>query len=189
MLVNEQISFHSRLRSRESGVDKVGRGRWVGFREPCRASDFDPGHTSAFASRGRTQEISHVHQIIGRGGPSEHPADSLQTSKVRLAHQGHGLEPREDFFHSLPFRVTRRVARMPSGASIDRTAARPFRVLRDMGRDLQRPQRCHLRVRVIILVASQSESPALRRALCLDHLQRRPALERMDTKKDEMQLR
>lgn len=133
MLINEQISFHSRLRSRVGGAGKVGGGRWVDFREPYRASDFDPGHTSAFASRGRCQQISHAHQMVGRGGPSEHPADSLQTSKVRLAHQGHGLEPPEDFFHSLAFRLTRRVARMPSGASIDRTAARPFRILRDMG--------------------------------------------------------
>src|SRR3990172_10311899 len=175
MLVKERISYYSSLWSREGGAGKVGRGGCVGLVKPCRERDFDPGQTSPFASWGRSQEIYHAHEIVGCCGPGEHPSHSFQASKPRLAHQGHGLEPAEDFFHSLAFPLAHRVARVPGGALINRTAARPSRVLRPMGRDLQLTQRGDLLASVIILVASQSEAPSLPLALGPDHLQRRPA--------------
>src|SRR3972149_5171688 len=110
MLVNEQIWFPSLLGSRDQGLCTVGRRQGIALGEACRGPDFDPGEPSPSASWGRSQQVSHAHQIVGRRGPGEHPPHSFQASKPRLAHQGHGLEPPKDFFHPLAFRLTGRVA-------------------------------------------------------------------------------
>jgi hypothetical protein len=161
MRISEQISFHYRRRSRESGADKVGRDHFVGLWKSRGESDLDPGHTPPCASCRPCQQISHAHQIVGCRGPSEDPSHSFQPSKPRLAQQGHGLEPTKDFLHPLALRLTYRVTGMPGGALINRTAAPTFRVLGHMRCNLQLAQRGHVLGDVIILVAAQSQPPSL----------------------------
>src|SRR5271169_4836394 len=175
MYLSEQISFFSGLGSRECDGSEVARELSVDLREPERGPSFGSRQAPSWISWGCSQQISHAHQVVGRR-PSEHPAHSWQTSKSRFTHQGHGLEPPEDFFHPLAFSLTHRIARMPSGALVDRTAARPACVLRHMRRDFQFTQRGYVLARVIISVAAQSEWPSLRLALHLHHGQRSLAL-------------
>lgn len=133
MRLNKQISDQSKLWSREGDADRVGGDRLVGLLPPGCGPDLDPGPTCPTVSGCRSQQISHAHRIVGRRGPGEHPADSRQAAKVRLAHQRHGFEPAKHFFHPLAFCLTHRVARMAGGALINRTAAPPSGVLRHMG--------------------------------------------------------
>src|SRR5262249_27403327 len=99
MLVNEQISFHSRLCNRQGAEGKVGRGISVGLRKSGRGSNFPSGHTYPLASCRRSQQVSHANQIVGGRRPD--PSHSFQASEACLTHQGHSLEPTEDFFYPL----------------------------------------------------------------------------------------
>jgi hypothetical protein len=61
---------------------------------------------------------------------------------MQFPEQAHDLLPPEAFLHEFPLPLTDRVARMPGGAGVDRTAALlpiPVRVRRDMRGEAQRP--------------------------------------------------
>src|SRR6516225_12065519 len=106
MLGNKKIRSKSKLLScdgsQKEGWQALRSDLAKAFRELASA----PLHISVFASRGDRQQVAHPHQVIRRRRPSEHPPHSLQTAEARLAHQGHRLEPTEDFLHPLPFPLT-----------------------------------------------------------------------------------
>ena len=154
MAANKQIWLHAKILS-------YGEGKVASSPSLPREPDLYAAHTFFSASSRYCHQVSHSHEVVGRSGPSEHPPYSRQAAEACFAHQGHGLEPTEDFLHPLPFPLTDPVARMPSGALINRTAPRPPGVLCHMGRDLQISQGGHKLPHVIVLVPGQGEAPAL----------------------------
>jgi len=95
------------------------------------------GHTAPSSHR-LLQQVTHPYQIVGRRCPGEHPAHSGYAPEARLAHQRHRLEPTKDFLHPLAQPLADGVARVPGGATVDRTAAAPGGVLRHVRGDLLR---------------------------------------------------
>src|SRR5262249_1339366 len=81
----------------------------------------------------RKYQIPHSHEVVSRSGEREHPCDSFQSAMTSLTQDANGLDPAKHFFDSFPLPLTHLIALMPRGATINRTAALPLGVLRNLG--------------------------------------------------------
>lgn len=63
-------------------------------------------------------EISHSHQIVGRGGEGEGPGQPLSAPMAVFAEMTYGLQPAKDFFHPFAQPLAQGVSSMPGGAAI-----------------------------------------------------------------------
>src|SRR5690349_2295779 len=132
----------------------LGRASWA-FRRIL------PTFRSCFCLRFESLQSN---QVIRRPDEGKQPADFLSAPQLHLSQQADHLHPTETLFHSFPFLLTDRIARVPCRAPVNR--ARPVGgVLRHMGRDVYPSQLTNEVARVVILVSSQGESLAARHLL------------------------
>ena len=113
-----------------------GRRQWLG-------GQFRPRSHSpeAPALRHGRQQAAQPHDVVGRRREGEDPVDERAAAVAQLAQAADGLHPAEALLDQLPFLLTDRVAGMPRRAGVDRAAPSRSRVLRDVRRDVHRPQR------------------------------------------------
>src|SRR5207249_11975567 len=104
-------------------------------------------------------EITEANEVIGSEGQGEHPVHAAGPAMPRLTHQSDRLEPAEDLLHALAPLLADRVARMPSGATVDRAGAMAG-VLRDMRGHSEQAHRRDEIARVIALVGSERDASA-----------------------------
>src|SRR5258707_5512012 len=114
---------------------------------------------------GDKHQIPDAHQVVRGSSKLKEPIYILEAAMTRLTHQANRLQPAKDLFHSFAFPLTQLVARMASGALINRTATRPLVVLRYMRDHATGAQFAHKVFRVVSLVAAECH-PRLWRSLC-----------------------
>src|SRR5438094_7497453 len=93
-------------------------------------------------------QVSHAHQIVGGAGEGKYPVHFVHPAMPNLSHQRDRLQPAEAFFDPFPLLLTDGVARVPSGAAINRAAPASFQVLRYVRRHAQIPALLHKPARV-----------------------------------------
>src|SRR5260370_12400544 len=118
---------------------------------------------------GDQHQIPDAHQVVSGSSELKEPTYIIEAAMTRLTHQANRFQPAKDLFHSFAFPLTQLVARMASGALVNRTAARPLVVLRHMRDHATGAQLAHKVSRVISLVAAERH-PRLWRSL-LDQFQ------------------
>ena len=74
-------------------------------------------------------QISHAHQIVGRASEGKDPVHFAQPTMPYLPHQRNRFQPAETFFDPLPLSLAHRIARVSSGAAINRAASASSQVL------------------------------------------------------------
>ena len=88
------------------------------------------------SARHRDRHSGEAHQVAGGHGELELLIDALQSAKHGLANPADGLAPAEVLLDPLADDLAQAVARMASGAAVDRAAAAPGVVAGDVRRDL-----------------------------------------------------
>src|SRR5258705_10386896 len=81
---------------------------------------------------GDQHQIPDAHQVVSGSSELKEPTYILEAAMTRLTHQANRFQPAKDLFHSFAFPLTQLVARMASGALVNRTTARPLVFLRHM---------------------------------------------------------
>src|SRR5215831_7380502 len=120
------------------------------------------GDTSPSSCRSR-QQLGQPNQIEGRAREDEEPIDLGQPAQLDLANPGNGLQPPEGRFDARSRVLTDRIALVTGGAAVNRTAAWPRQVLRDVWGGVQLPHQVDKVECVIRLVGAQG-APAPRGA-------------------------
>jgi hypothetical protein len=124
---------------------------------------------SATDSGGDWQQVTHPHQVVGRGREGEDPTDASASTMTRFAQSGDRLEPAEDPFHSFAPPLAEPVAGVASAASVDRAVG----LLRDVRGDSRLTQCAHELLLIVTLVGAQGD-PTRARDFCRQR-QRRAA--------------
>ena len=104
---------------------------------------------------GDKHQIPDAHQVVSGSSELKEPTYILEAAMTRLTHQANRLQPAKDLFHSFAFPLTQLVARMASGALVNRTAATPLVVLCHMRDHATGAQFAHKVFRVVSLVAAE----------------------------------
>ena len=104
--------------------------------------------------RSCSRQIAHAYQIVSGAGEGEQPMHFAHSAMPHLPHQGDRFQPAEAFFDPLPLSLAHGIARMPRGAAIERAAARPGMILRQVRRHPQIPAFFHKVPRVESLIAT-----------------------------------
>jgi hypothetical protein len=110
---------------------------------------------SPIDSSGDWLQVTHSHQVVGRGREGEGPTDSGDSTMTSLAQSGDRLEPAEDLFHSYAPLLAEQVAGVASAASVDRTVD----LLRNMRGDSMLTQCAHQLLLIVALVGAQVTRP------------------------------
>jgi hypothetical protein len=113
------------------------------------------------------RQVAHSDQVVGRQGQAEHPIDSRDSAMAGLTQPAYRLDPAKDLFHPFALALTKRVARMASGALVDGTGL----LAREMRSDPMLAHFLHQRFAVVAFVGTQRH-PAPAGKLC-HHRQRR----------------
>ena len=82
-------------------------------------------------------QVAHAHQIVGCASKGKHPVHLAHSTMSYFPQQRDRLQPPETFLDPLPFLLADAVTGMPRRAPINRTAAAPTVILRDMRRHPQ----------------------------------------------------
>src|SRR6516164_3036702 len=111
-----------------------------GYRAPVRAVLLMPPwsteDTSTF-SCGRRKQLGQSDQVVGGAREDHQPLDVRETAEFHLAQPADRFQPAERRLDAGSGVLTHRVARVPRHAAVDRTAAWPIQILRNMGRAAQ----------------------------------------------------
>ena len=83
------------------------------------------------------QQLGQPQEIERGAREHEEPVDLRQAAQLHLPHPGDRLQPAEGRLDARPRVLTLRVARMPGRAAVNRTAAAPREVLRDVRRGVE----------------------------------------------------
>src|SRR5436190_22647973 len=147
-----------RTAGRESGPGAAAAASSAADHGPRRARA-ETSETSAPRSCRWRGEVTDANEVVGGEGEGEHPVHAADPGMPRLTHQSDRLEPAEDLLHALAPLLADRVARMPSGATVDRAGAMAG-VLRDMRGHSEQAHRRDEIARVIALVGSERDASA-----------------------------
>src|SRR5258708_33237335 len=123
---------------------------------------------SPIDSGGNRQQVTHSHQVVGRGREGEGPNNPGDSTMTSLAQAGDRLEPAEDLFHSFAPQLTESVAGVASAASVDCAVD----LLCNVWCDSILPQSAHQLLLIVTLVGAERD-PTLARDLCRHRLSRR----------------
>src|SRR5438132_11233897 len=107
---------------------------------------------------GDKHQIPDAHQVVSGSSELKEPTYILEAAMTRLTHQANRLQPAKDLFHSFAFPLTQLVARMASGALINRTAATPLVALCHMCDHATGAQLSHKVFPFVRLVAAESHA-------------------------------
>src|SRR5216117_2149101 len=103
------------------------------------------------------REVSNPNEVVDGQGKGKHPVHAAGPAMTGLSHQADGLEPAEDLLDALPPTLAHPIAAMAGGPPIDRAGALG-RVLGDVRRDAEQPNRLDEIPRVVALVSPERHS-------------------------------